>query len=60
MVGDSFNDESLFEESKFFFLVGVVNIFEYVNKINYQLVYVISKKEVEGFCELVELILSID
>lgn len=35
MVGDSFNDESLFEESKFFFLVGVVNIFEYVNKINY-------------------------
>ncbi|ABG52912.1 HAD-superfamily hydrolase, subfamily IIB [Trichodesmium erythraeum IMS101] len=59
-VGDSPNDESLFEESKFPFSVGVANILEYANKINHQPVYVTSKKEAEGFCELAELILSID
>ena len=59
-VGDSPNDESLFEESKFPVSVGVANILEYANKINHQPVYVTSKKEAEGFCELAELLLSID
>jgi len=56
-VGDSPNDESLFEESKFPLSVGVANVLEYANKLNYQPVYVTSKKEVEGFCELAELLL---
>ncbi|MCL2932514.1 MAG: Cof-type HAD-IIB family hydrolase [Trichodesmium sp. MAG_R03] len=59
-VGDSPNDESLFEKSKFPVSVGVGNILEYANKINHQPVYVTSKKEAEGFCELAELLLNID
>lgn len=59
-VGDSPNDESLFEESKFPLSVGVANILEYANKINHQPVYVTRKKEAKGFCELAELLLSTD
>ncbi|MDJ0516182.1 MAG: HAD family hydrolase [Trichodesmium sp. MO_231.B1] len=58
-VGDSPNDESLFEDSKFPLSVGVANVIEYTNKLNHQPVYVTSKKEAEGFCELAELLLSI-
>ncbi|MEB3339593.1 HAD family hydrolase [Okeania sp.] len=56
-VGDSPNDESLFQESKFPLSVGVANVLEYADKLNDQPVYVTSKKEAEGFCELAELIL---
>ncbi len=59
-VGDSPNDESLFEESKFPLSVGVANVIEYANKLNHQPVYVTSKKEAEGFCELAELLLGVD
>ena len=55
-IGDSPNDESLFQESKFPLSVGVANVLEYANQLNYQPVYVTSKKEAEGFCELAELI----
>ena len=56
-VGDSPNDESLFEESKFPLSVGVANVLEYANKLNHQPAYMTSKKEAEGFCELAELLL---
>ncbi|MEM1172823.1 MAG: HAD family hydrolase [Cyanobacteria bacterium P01_H01_bin.35] len=56
-VGDSPNDESLFEKSKFPLSVGVANVLEYANKLNHQPIYITSKKEAEGFCELAELIL---
>ncbi len=56
-VGDSPNDETLFDKSKFSLSIGVANVIEYADKLNYQPVYVTSKKEAEGFCELAELIL---
>ncbi len=56
-VGDSPNDETLFDESKFPLSVGVANILEYVDILNYRPVYVTGKKEAEGFCELAELLL---
>jgi hypothetical protein len=56
-VGDSPNDESLFDESHFPVSVGVANVFEYANQLKYQPIYVTSASEGEGFCELVRLIL---
>ncbi|MGB3514692.1 MAG: HAD family hydrolase [Microcoleaceae cyanobacterium] len=58
MVGDSPNDETLFDKSKFPWSVGVANVLEYADKLNYQPVYVTKKKEVDGFCELAELLLN--
>ncbi|NER07853.1 MAG: HAD family phosphatase [Okeania sp. SIO3C4] len=57
-VGDSPNDETLFDKSKFSLSVGVANIQKYADKLNYQPVYITSKKEAEGFCELAELLLE--
>ncbi|NEP90652.1 MAG: HAD family phosphatase [Okeania sp. SIO2C2] len=57
-VGDSPNDETLFDESKFPLSVGVANIREYADKLNHQPVYITSQKEAEGFCELAELLLE--
>lgn len=57
-IGDSPNDETLFDESKFPLSVGVANLREYADKLNYQPVYITSKKEAEGFCELAELLLE--
>lgn len=57
-VGDSPNDETLFDRSKFPWSVGVANVLEYADKLNYQPVYVTSKEEAEGFCELAELLLE--
>ncbi|MDJ0686963.1 MAG: HAD family hydrolase [Xenococcaceae cyanobacterium MO_188.B32] len=55
-VGDSPNDESLFEASQFPFSVGVANVLHYREQLQHQPTYVTSKAEVEGFRELVELI----
>lgn len=51
-VGDSPNDESLFNQSYFPVSVGVANVLEYVNKLQYQPAYVTTSAEGEGFCEL--------
>ncbi|NEO56230.1 MAG: HAD family phosphatase [Okeania sp. SIO3B5] len=57
-VGDSPNDETLFDESKFPLSVGVANVRDYVDKLNHQPVYITRQKEAEGFCELAELLLE--
>lgn len=57
-VGDSPNDESLFDKSKFSLSVGVANIVDYVDKLRHRPVYVTTNKEADGFCELVEMLLS--
>ena len=55
-VGDSPNDESLFDASQFPLSVGVANVSHYREQLQHQPTYITSKAEVEGFKELVELI----
>ncbi|MBE9042934.1 HAD family phosphatase [Pleurocapsales cyanobacterium LEGE 10410] len=57
-VGDSPNDESLFNQDEFPLSVGVANVMEYRDRLKYLPAYVTSKFESEGFCELAELIVS--
>ena len=57
-VGDSPNDESLFNPAIFPLSVGVANILEYRDRLQYFPGYVTSNKEGSGFCELAELILN--
>ncbi|MEO1376242.1 MAG: HAD family hydrolase [Cyanobacteria bacterium J06635_10] len=51
-VGDSPNDESLFDKNYFAASVGVANVLEYVNKLQHKPAYVTQNREGEGFCEL--------
>ncbi|ERT05337.1 HAD hydrolase, IIB family protein [Lyngbya aestuarii BL J] len=55
-VGDSPNDESLFNPEKFPYSVGVANILHYTEYLNYKPTYVTIAEEVNGFCELAELL----
>lgn len=57
-VGDSPNDESLFDPSCFPVSVGVANVLEYANQMQYVPTYVTTGGEVEGFCELAKVILN--
>ncbi len=57
-VGDSPNDESLFNRDYFPVSVGVANVMEYKNQLKFQPAYVTSGIEGEGFCELAELLLK--
>lgn len=57
-IGDSPNDESLFNPGLFPLSVGVKNILDYTNHLNYCPKWVTSKTENEGFCELAALILK--
>jgi HAD superfamily hydrolase (TIGR01484 family) len=57
-VGDSPNDESLFNQEIFPFSVGVANVKDYLNVLQYPPAYITNSSENLGFCELVELILS--
>ena len=59
-VGDSPNDQSLFDASKFPLSVGVANVLHYREQLQHQPTYITSQEEVEGFKELVELIVSAD
>ncbi|MFB2938852.1 HAD-IIB family hydrolase [Aerosakkonemataceae cyanobacterium BLCC-F154] len=56
-VGDSPNDETLFDRSIFPFSVGVANILHYKDKLKFLPTYVTSLAEGEGFRELAELVL---
>lgn len=56
-VGDSPNDESLFNPQYFPFSVGVANALEYVARLNYQPAYITKAREGQGFCELAREIL---
>ena len=51
-VGDSPNDESLFDKNYFPISVGVANVLEYVDKLEHQPAYITQNREGEGFCEL--------
>lgn len=57
-VGDSPNDESLFNQSYFPISVGVANVLEYANQLQHQPAYVTTAAEGEGFCELSSYILQ--
>ncbi|MGL5805198.1 MAG: HAD family hydrolase [Xenococcaceae cyanobacterium] len=56
-VGDSPNDESLFDRNKFPISVGVANINHYLQYLQHQPIHITSKAEGEGFCELADLIM---
>ncbi|MDJ0734851.1 MAG: HAD family hydrolase [Nostocaceae cyanobacterium] len=57
-VGDSPNDESLFDSSCFPTSVGVANVLQYAKKLRHKPAYVTLAEEGEGFCELAGLILG--
>ena len=57
-VGDSPNDESMFNQVKFPLSVGVANVVKYRDRLEYLPAYVTSKSEGEGFCELAKLIIN--
>ncbi|MCX7594381.1 MAG: HAD family hydrolase, partial [Fischerella sp.] len=57
-VGDSPNDESLFDESCFPVSVGVANVREYAQRLHHQPVYVTAAAQGEGFCELARLLVE--
>ncbi|BAT56125.1 HAD-superfamily hydrolase subfamily IIB [Nostoc sp. NIES-3756] len=58
-VGDSPNDESLFDRRYFPISVGVANVIKYVNQLQYLPNYVTNAAEGEGFCELCSFILRV-
>ncbi|MGB3206851.1 MAG: HAD family hydrolase [Crinalium sp.] len=57
-VGDSPNDESLFDISKFPLSVGVANILKYAATLEHLPVYITSATEEQGFIELANLLLQ--
>ena len=57
-VGDSPNDESLFNRRYFPISVGVANIRNYANQLQHQPTYITTAPEGEGFCELCNYILQ--
>ena len=57
-LGDSPNDVSLFDASKFPLSVGVANVLHYREQLQHQPTYITSKAEVDGFRELVDLVVE--
>ena len=57
-VGDSPNDESLFNPQYFPVSVGVANVLEYANQLTHKPAYITTFAEGEGFCELAKLLLK--
>jgi HAD superfamily hydrolase (TIGR01484 family) len=58
-VGDSPNDESMFDRQLFPHSVGVANIKHYERQLKHHPQYITQLPEVAGFCELVELLRNI-
>ncbi|EAZ94178.1 HAD-IIB family hydrolase [Crocosphaera chwakensis] len=56
-VGDSPNDESLFNTDIFPISVGVNNILKYTEKLQYKPAYITNLLEIDGFCELAKLLI---
>ncbi len=54
-VGDSPNDESLFDQRYFPISVGVANVSKYSSQLQHQPAYITTAAEGEGFCELSKL-----
>lgn len=57
-VGDSPNDESLFDQRYFLISVGVANVSKYSSQLQHQPAYIKTAAEGEGFCELSNYILQ--
>ncbi len=57
-VGDSPNDETLFDELCFPISVGVANVREYTDRLQHQPAYVTTASEGQGFCELAQFLLQ--
>ena len=57
-IGDSPNDESLFDGDRFPLSVGVANVLHYGDRLAHQPAYVTHATEVEGFCEVARLLIS--
>lgn len=56
-VGDSPNDESLFDPSLFPLSVGVANVRQYCDRMAHQPTYITTAAEGKGFCELTQILL---
>lgn len=56
-VGDSPNDESLFDRNWFPLSVGVANVLHYCDRLSHQPAFVTRSAEATGFCELASAIL---
>ncbi|MBD2089695.1 HAD family phosphatase [Microcoleus sp. FACHB-1515] len=57
-VGDSPNDESLFDPQRFPHSIGVANLRHYADRMQHQPAHLTAKAEVDGFCELAQLLIS--
>ncbi|MBP0022150.1 MAG: HAD family phosphatase [Cyanobacteria bacterium SBLK] len=57
-IGDSPNDESLFNSDRFPHSVGVANVLEYRDILAHCPTYITSLPECEGFCELVSFLIE--
>ncbi|MEM8672565.1 MAG: HAD family hydrolase [Cyanobacteria bacterium P01_G01_bin.67] len=56
-IGDSPNDESMFNQEQFPLSVGVANVIKYCDRLKYLPAYITNNSEGEGFCDLAALIL---
>ena len=57
-VGDSPNDESLFDQRCFPISVGVANVLDYAKQLTHQPTYITTSAEGKGFCELAQHVIS--
>jgi hydroxymethylpyrimidine pyrophosphatase-like HAD family hydrolase len=57
-VGDSPNDESLFDGDRFPHSIGVANVLHYIDQLTHKPAYVTESAEVDGFCELAQLLIN--
>lgn len=55
-IGDSPNDETLFNPDQFPNSIGVANVLDYTNQLTYQPTYITTNPEGQGFCELARLV----
>lgn len=57
-IGDSPNDESLFDASQFPLSIGVANVQDYQNQLQHLPIYRTTAAEGKGFCEFVDAVLA--
>ncbi len=58
-IGDSINDESMFNPELFPLSIGVANIRHYIDRLKYKPRWIMSKEQGEGFIEFVDVLKSI-
>ncbi len=57
-LGDSPNDETLFDAKQFPISVGVANIHHYVKRMTHYPIWITQQPEVDGFCEVADAVLQ--